>query len=274
MRFALGLAAVGLAAGAVSAEPAKVAPDKYVTTATGLKYAVLKEGDGAVAVNLQEVSVHYTGWLQNGTKFDSSHDRKQPIEFVLGKRLVIPGWEEGLTGMKVGEQRQLVIPPKLAYGERDRGPIPANSTLVFDVELVALGLIADPEQKPEKVSAAKLKTAESGLKHAVLKEGDGEAAKSHDRVTVHYIGWLEDGKRFDSSLDHGRPFSFELGHGMVIPGWEEGVIGMKVGERRQLIIPAKLAYGETGTPGGPIPPNATLTFEVVLKRIDSERHEH
>jgi FKBP-type peptidyl-prolyl cis-trans isomerase len=107
-----------------------------------------------------------------------------------------------------------------------------------------------------------------GMKIEVLKEGTGEASKNGDKVTVHYVGTLENGTKFDSSIDRGTPFSFPLGAGQVIKGWDLGVLGMKVGEKRRLTIPPNLAYGETGTPGGPIPPNATLIFEVELLAIN------
>lgn len=106
------------------------------------------------------------------------------------------------------------------------------------------------------------------LKIEVLKEGSGEVAKSGDTVTVDYVGTLEDGTKFDSSIDKGTPFTFVLGVGRVIQGWDLGVAGMKIGEKRRLTIPSELAYGETGTPGGPIPPNATLIFEVELLGIN------
>jgi len=107
-----------------------------------------------------------------------------------------------------------------------------------------------------------------GMKIEVLKEGTGESSKNGDRVAVHYAGTLENGAKFDSSIDRGTPFSFTLGAGQVIKGWDLGVFGMKVGEKRKLTIPPNLAYGETGTPGGPIPPNATLIFEVELLGIN------
>jgi len=107
-----------------------------------------------------------------------------------------------------------------------------------------------------------------GMKIEVLKEGTGEASKNGDNVSVHYVGTLEDGTKFDSSIDRGTPFSFKLGAGRVIKGWDLGVLGMKIGEKRKLTIPSNLAYGEAGTPGGPIPPNATLIFEVELLAIN------
>jgi len=108
-------------------------------------------------------------------------------------------------------------------------------------------------------------TTESGLKYEDIKVGTGEEAKAGDIVSVHYTGTFEDGKKFDSSLDRGDPFSFELGAEEVIKGWDEGVAGMKIGGKRKLVIPYNLAYGENGY--GSIPPKATLIFEVELLGI-------
>jgi FKBP-type peptidyl-prolyl cis-trans isomerase FkpA len=106
-------------------------------------------------------------------------------------------------------------------------------------------------------------TTASGLKYVDLQEGQGEEAKPGHMVSVHYTGWLTDGKKFDSSLDRRSPFNFKLGGGQVIRGWDEGVAGMKVGGKRKLTIPSDLGYGARGA-GGVIPPNATLVFEVEL----------
>jgi FKBP-type peptidyl-prolyl cis-trans isomerase len=111
-----------------------------MVAAMALQIDEVKEGGGDVAAKGKTVSVHYTGVLMDGTKFDSSLDRGRPIEFVLGAGRVIPGWEQGIAGMKVGGQRKLTIPPELAYGARGTpgGPIPPHATLVFDVELVGV----------------------------------------------------------------------------------------------------------------------------------------
>ena len=99
-----------------------------------------------------------------------------------------------------------------------------------------------------------------------LKEGAGEVTKVNDKITVHYTGWLEDGAKFDSSVDRGQPFVFTLGIGQVIQGWDNGMLGAKIGEKRKLTIPPSLAYGETGM-NPIIPPNATLIFEVEIINI-------
>lgn len=109
-----------------------------VTKPDGLVLEDIKVGTGAEAKAGQKVSVHYTGWLTNGTKFDSSVDHGAPFEFNLGGGQVIKGWDEGVAGMKVGGKRKLTIPPQLGYGARGVGKIPPNSTLVFDVELLGV----------------------------------------------------------------------------------------------------------------------------------------
>jgi len=116
---------------------------------------------------------------------------------------------------------------------------------------------------PTKVTGDGVKTP-SGLIYWDIRVGNGEVAKEGSHVRVHYTGWLTTGKKFDSSVDAGKPFDFTIGNGEVIKGWEEGVAGMRVGGKRQLRIPADLGYGAEGTPGGPIPPNATLIFDVQL----------
>jgi FKBP-type peptidyl-prolyl cis-trans isomerase len=145
--------------------------------------------------------------------------------------------------------------------------------LIAIVAFVAAGLFAQAGGKkadnssPTKVTGDGTKTAD-GLQYWDIKVGTGAAAVAGKSASVHYTGWLTNGKKFDSSLDRGEPFTVEpLGSAPVIDGWNEGIIGMKVGGKRQLRIPPQLGYGSRGTPGGPIPPNATLIFDVELLSV-------
>ncbi len=118
----------------------------------------------------------------------------------------------------------------------------------------------------EKAMEQEYITTDSGLQYMVIQEGEGTPAQPGDMVEVHYTGWLMDGTKFDSSVDRGQPFAFKLGIGQVIKGWDEGVAGMKPGEKRMLILKPELAYGKRGA-GRVIPPNATLKFEVEFIRV-------
>ena len=242
--------------------------DEYQITDSGLQFIIVESGEGDKAKPGDLVSVHYTGTLEDGTKFDSSLDRDEPIQFVLGAGQVIPGWDEGVALLAVGDKAKFRIPPELAYGERGAGGvIPANATLLFDVEVVAAEPgPPPPPEAPTELSASDYTETESGLRYYDLEEGTGPSPETGQFVSVHYTGWLEDGTMFDSSLLRAQPFSFAVGVEQVIPGWDEGVSTMNVGGKRQLVIPSELAYGESGA-GGVIPPNATLVFEVELLDI-------
>lgn len=135
--------------------------------------------------------------------------------------------------------------------------LPISATVTDDNNLIA--------NKP--MSETEAETTPSGLKYIELKEGTGATPKKGQTVVVHYTGTLSDGTKFDSSRDRNQPFKFKIGQGQVIKGWDEGLSTMKVGGRRQLIIPPDLGYGATGA-GGVIPPNATLNFDVELLKIE------
>lgn len=210
-----------------------------------------------------QVTVHYTGRLEDGTQFDSSYDRRQPLKATLGKGALIEGWEIGLQGMSVGCRRRLVVPPELGYGNRTvGGKIPANSTLIFEIEL--LGLEAgrpNPPAAPREADA--LVTTDSGLRYQDFTVGEGPIAMTGRTATVEYTLWLPDGTIVDSSYKRDKPFSYGVGRGMVIAGWEEGVLGMRVGGVRQLRVPWELGYGRRGHPPR-IPPKSELIFEIEL----------
>ena len=234
--------------------------NKEITTESGLKYVDIALGDGDMPETGDKVVVHYTGTLEDGTKFDSSRDRNRPFEFPLGMGRVIKGWDEGLASMRIGGKRQLIIPANLAYGDRATGKIPANSTLIFDVELID---IKKQFKDTDFDLPGKEIVLESGLRIIEHIKGKGQKPKSGNKVKVHYSGYLQTGVKFDSSHDRGREFEFVLGQGQVIKGWDEGIAQINKGGKSTLIIPPDLGYGERGA-GGVIPPNATLLFEVEL----------
>jgi peptidylprolyl isomerase len=138
---------------------------------------------------------------------------------------------------------------------------------------VAMLLVLGTAAPQAAMAVAHQPSLANQLKITDVKVGTGAVAKAGQQVTVHYTGWLYEhgvrGKKFDSSVDHGTPFMFALGAGNVIPGWDKGVAGMKVGGKRTLIIPPDLGYGAGGTPDGSIPPNATLIFDVELLKVGS-----
>lgn len=224
-----------------------------------IEYIEHEKGGGPAAEAGDTVAVHYVGTLLDGTEFDNSIKRGQPIKFPLGQGRVIQGWDQGIAMMNVGGKATLIIPPELGYGSRGAGGvIPPDATLKFEVELVD---VLKPA-KPTVVDSLDYTTTATGLKFIDLVEGDGPVPSPRQKVSVHYTGWLENGSMFDSSVDRG-PFEFVVGARQVISGWDEGVGTMKVGTKRQLVIPAELGYGANGA-GGVIPPNATLIFEVEL----------
>lgn len=253
---------------AMAAEPGfEGEPLSSSTLAGGLLIEEFVIGEGEEARVGSEVSVHYTGTLDDGSVFDSSRKRNKPYEFTIGEGGVIKGWDLGVPGMKVGGKRRLTIPAELAYGKRKKGKIPANSQLTFTLELVASYPPLPPGKGDEAFAGEPLekRELEGGLMIEEFAIGDGRVAQADDKVLVHYTGKLDDGTVFDSSLTRKKPIGFVLGTGRVIKGWDLGIAGMKVGGLRRLVIPAALAYGSRAK--GKIPADARLTFTVELMAV-------
>lgn len=246
-------------------KPAVIATIKpqptVINTPSGLKVEILEHGTGTKPSNGDKVTLHYTGKLTNDTVFDSSVKRGQPFSFKLGAGQVIRGWDEGVALLQVGDKARFTIPAELGYGARAIGTIPANSTLIFDVELLDVHAAVKPV--PYDVAGKAVKKTASGLEYVMVKEGTGAQAEAGKNVSVHYTGYFTDGKIFDSSIERGEPIDFPLGKGYVIPGWDEGIALLKVGGKAHLIIPYQLAYGEQGQPPV-IPAKSTLVFDVEL----------
>jgi len=231
------------------------------TSGSGLKVNLQKSAKGKLLNKGDKIKVHYSGTLVDGRKFDSSREKNQPFEFIIGMRQVIAGWDEAFQLLKVGDQAILTIPPDLGYGETPMPNIPSGSYLVFDVEVLEAkrNFVPQPFERKEK---QKTLTA-TGLEYYIIQQGEGEKAENGKTVEVHYTGFLENGDVFDSSIIRDKPFSFRLGSGMVIPGWDEGIAALNVGGKALLSIPYQLAYGEAGRPPL-IPPKARLLFNVEL----------
>ncbi|HET9198578.1 MAG TPA: FKBP-type peptidyl-prolyl cis-trans isomerase [Solirubrobacterales bacterium] len=229
----------------------------------------LIDGIGRLARTGDTITVQYVGYgYDSKKKFASSWDEGKPFTFTLGNGEVSQGWEEGVYGMEVSDRRELVIPPDLAAGGPPKDA-PKGETLVYVVDSLnveygaaATGAAGASQKSKPKVSVPSGPPPKE-LVVKDLEKGTGAVAKSGDQVTVQYVGVdYKTGKQFDASWDRGEPIAFTLGAQEVIPGWDQGIEGMKVGGRRELIIPPDLAYGSQGS--GPIAPNSTLVFVVDL----------
>ncbi len=233
-------------------------------TDEGLEITDTEVGTGEEAQDGDFLTIHFRGTLEDGQVFESTFERDEPIVVQVGKgQLPIQGWDEGMIGMREGGKRSLVIPPNLAFGEEGvPGFIPGGEDIHMDIELVSI--VKPPT--PWDYDESELETTESGLQYHVYEEGSGEKPEAGDTVSVHYSGYLEDGTMFDSSALRDQTFVFQVGQGQVIPGWDEGLLDMSVGEKRILVIPPELAYGDQGA-GEVIPPNTTIIFDVELVEI-------
>ena len=240
----------------------------------GLKIADIKVGTGEAPAQGDLVEVHYTGWLQsNGQTFDSSKGR-DPLRFPFGAPGIIEGWQKGLTDMKVGGKRQLVIPPELAYGDRGSPPkIPPGATLVFDVELV--GLRKAPS-RPEVDFGADERVVDlgKGLKAVDLETGSGNEVGERTFVKADLSVWSDTGELFYSSVTRPQtPEMFVGGVGAERPpleGLDQGMRGMKAGGVRFLEIPSELGFGERGQ-GDVIKPNTTVYALVKVQDVGEPR---
>lgn len=218
----------------------------------------LEEGQGPPVENGWLLAAGFTGWLydqaapQNRGRVFASEAAALPFSFRLGIGQVIPGIDQGMVGMRVGGRRRIVIPPSLGFGAQGTNQVPGNATLIYEVELVA--------------------GAEVPFETIDLWVGEGEEVVYGDSLLVAYQGWVFDllnrdneGETFDGANAED-PFSFTLGAGEMVAGWDLGIVGMRVGGVRRIVIPHDLAYGAASRPN--IPPYSTLLFYVNVLAIN------
>lgn len=248
------------------------------TLESGLQYLDDSLGTGREAKIGDLVSIHFKGWMvpkdtaselflnwsadqtKNVLSIGDSKMRNQPVKFVLNSGSFIKGTDEGIVGMKAGGVRTMIIPSKLAYGEAGVGFIPPNTDLKVVIELLEVKDKGIAEMW--KVDSTLFKTTASGLKYAVIFQGEGSLIEAGKVVTVHYSGYLMDGTLFDSSVERDEPIQFVVGQGQVMPGWDEGMQLLKKGDKARFIVPPQLGYGEM--PLEKIPANSTLIFDTEI----------
>jgi peptidylprolyl isomerase len=222
-----------------------------------LEITDIVEGDGKAAAAGDYLVMHYVGVRHaDGGEFDASWNRGDTFSFTLGSSQVIQGWDQGIEGMREGGRRLLSIPADLAYGAEARGElIPANSALVFVVDLLQVATPPEVENAPSPVSE---------LEVVVLDEGDGEVIMAGTIVELHYRAVLQTtGEVFASSWETGQPVVFEVAAepSQSIPAWDEGLLGRKVGDTVRMVIPPGLGIED---PSGQIPADATIVSELTI----------
>jgi peptidylprolyl isomerase len=253
-------------------------------TPTGYSATVLTPGKGATVAKGDLLVAHYLGetW-RDGKVFDESYKRGQPAQFPIGVGRVIPGWDEKLVGQKIGSRVLLVLPPDKGYGAQGnpQAGIKGTDTLVFVVDIVgAFGATASADGTPvTAVAGLPVVTATAGTKPTItipkgvaapkglvvqpLLQGSGAAVKKGQTLVAQYVGVnYRTGKQFDASWDNGQPAQFPIGVGQVIPGWDTGLVGAKIGSRVLLVIPPADGYGASGNPQAGIKGTDTLVFVV------------
>jgi peptidylprolyl isomerase len=221
-------------------------------------------GTGAEATPGKNVSVHYTGRLTDGSKFDSSLDRGRPFTFKLGAGMVIQGWDDGLVGIKQGGRRQLDIPADLAYGDNPQGGvIQPGDALTFVVDAVALVSLPDASQAPTVTVTGGPNVDQVATVDLIV--GEGAELASGQQVYIHLLAFRADsGEQLDSTWTSGSPLDFVFDSGEMMPGIETGMAGMKVGGRRQITVPFAEGFGPGGNPGLGLPPSVDLVLVIDL----------
>lgn len=235
---------------------------------TTLMVTELRAGDGDEAAEGDTVVVHYVGVRsEDGLEFDNSWDRGSTFPVTLGLGQVIPGWEQGLLGVQTGGQYQLDIPADLAYGDTGSGDvIRPGDALSFVIDVMGIVTPSSEADQPDVSVPTSEGATELGIEDLVV--GDGAEAEAGDTVYIDLVAYRGDtGEAIDSTWGVGGPFEITLTENGALPGIVQGVEGMKVGGRRQLVIPSADAFGEAGSETPEVPPNTDLILVIDLAAV-------
>ncbi len=247
-------------------EPFKPDPEVFTSTPEGVKYTINERGKGPEIEKGMYVNVHYRGYFEDGEVFDDSYERDKPFKFLVGEGMVIKGWDIAFTKLRKGDKATLWVPYQLAYGKTGRGPIPPETNIMFDVNII--DVVKPKKPKPFVTEGKDTLETLSGIKYIIVEEGsDDIKPEENDVVVIHYTGYLQDGEIFDSSVKRNQPFKFVVGSHQVIPGWDKAIRLVGKGSKARFIIPPDQAYGDRQV--GDIPPSSTLIFDVELIDINN-----
>lgn len=227
--------------------------DYYDPATVFFNITEVQVGSGDLVATGSRVRVAYTAWEHDNGESENKGQlviEKSEVQFIVGAQQVFEGLDQGMSGMRVGGRRRLNVPANRAFGAAGSATVPPNTDLVVEVELLSVEAVT---------------TDSAPFSSTDLRTGAGPPAAAGDDLTVSYGGWFYDESEPDQKgvlFDSGTNFTFRLGLGQVIDGWDQGLVGIKVGGLRRLVLPPELAYGDN--PRGVIPANATLVFEVTL----------
>lgn len=257
-------------------------PEKKKTEG-GLEYQIVKDSTGENARYGDIITLHITYRNFKDSLLGSTYAKGQPVVNKLEKPMFKGSIEEGLTLLSSGDSALFWIPLDSIYkGMPDSlfpKHLPKGTFICYGVKMINVERPEDTQKNQEKAidayakkSGLQFNKTESGLRYAITQEGSGQKPMVGDSVSVHYTGKLATNDMvFDSSVPRGQPFVFPVGQKMVISGWDEGLQLMNEGSKATFVIPSSLGYGEMGTPGGPIPPNAVLVFDIELIKINKPK---
>jgi len=250
----------------VATQPSAISDYEFTRKSSGVEIACLYKGLGELVKVGDLVKVHFAGSTSEGKEFYSTIKQNKPATVVVGIGKLIVGLDVGLQELTAGSKAIFKIPASMGYGKHGYGNyVPPNADLVFLVEVIEILDNPYPVVPFDAVGKDTI-TAKNELKYIYVKEMDAMHAESGDSVWVHYIGYLPDGKIFDTSYSDGVPFSFKLGDSQIIKGWNRGIALMNEGEKLRFFIPWKMAYGKDGLLPK-IPPKTDLTFDIELIQI-------